>query len=39
MNGETIAVKVVVRSIFFFDKASWKFLFRNSGLLNDSRLY
>ena len=36
-NGKPAAVKFVVRSNFFPDKASWKFLFRNSGLSNNSR--
>ena len=37
-SAENLAVvKFVVRSNFFSDKASWKFLFRNSGLSNNSR--
>ena len=36
-NGKPAAVKFVVRSNFFPDEASWKFLFRNSGLSNNSR--
>ena len=37
MINKPVAVKFVLRSNFFPDKASWKFLFRNSGLSNDSR--
>ena len=36
-NEEPVAVKFVVKSNFFPDKASWEFLFRNSGLSNNSR--
>ena len=36
-NGEYCSCKICCKKFFFFDKASWKLLFRNSGSSNDSR--